>query len=212
MWAWLTPSSLGAVRYRVVCVPDGLLEPLSGAMHELTHAHNWELFGALTPDDMAAAALDMWLSYMRGDGYMIGAIMWYAGALPDNVLACDGGQYARADYPLLYDALDAQYHIDEDLFATPIINAAYVRAIGDDHQLGETWGSDEITIPGVENLPAHSHAYLPPSINPDIEGPGIPDIGATVIGPPAQTSVVGSGAPWVHWPPSVALAPGIVAR
>lgn len=210
--AWLTPEGAGAAQYRVLRVPGGLIEAVSGALYELTRAENWEQSGALTPTQAADIALDMWLDYVEGQGYMIGAIIWLAGALPDNVLACDGGQYYRSDYPLLYNALDAQYRLSETMFVTPVIDSRYIRAVGDDHQLGDIWGSEDITIPGVDNLPAHTHAYLPPTINPDIEGPGIPDIGATVIGPPTQTGIAGQGVPWPHWPPSIALAPGIVAR
>lgn len=53
---WLTGenNALGYVR-RVLLIPNdqGLRTAVTGAILELTYAHNWEQYGTLTPDECA---------------------------------------------------------------------------------------------------------------------------------------------------------------
>jgi len=66
---WLTPNS-GATttvcRPILIPIDDQLffMAAINGALNELTKEYNWEQFGDMTPDDAAAAMLDMYLAYV----------------------------------------------------------------------------------------------------------------------------------------------------
>jgi len=54
--AWLTPDApSGDTTRRVLVIPVEFLSSVNGALEELTEAENWEQYGALTPDQAAAA-------------------------------------------------------------------------------------------------------------------------------------------------------------
>jgi len=54
---YLTPDSIpSALTRRWICFPDDqyILAAINGALWELTFPYNWELFGTISPDDIAA--------------------------------------------------------------------------------------------------------------------------------------------------------------
>lgn len=71
--AWLTPDNADALAELVckrILVPDSqpFRESVNGALLELTHAWNWEQYGSMTPEETAAAMLDIYDEYMlNGD-------------------------------------------------------------------------------------------------------------------------------------------------
>lgn len=67
---YLTPDEIPAAsRCRSILIPDNtlILAAVNGALYELTHAHNWEQYGAVTPDEIAAAMQTMFLDYLNSE-------------------------------------------------------------------------------------------------------------------------------------------------
>jgi microcystin-dependent protein len=153
---------------------------------------------------------------------LVGLIMPCAtAAAPIGTLICDGATYLRADYPNLYDALDAAFIIDADSFMVPDLQDRFVQGVGT-NAMGSTGGSGTTTLT-VGQLPPHSHTTQPHShteitATPTLitVGPGAPAPsavpGAGLTG--ASTVVVdntGSGDPVTITPPFVALRYVVVA-
>jgi microcystin-dependent protein len=213
---WLTPDTLptAAICRRLVIPNDlGIVIAVSGALDLLGQPENWEQFGAITPDEISEAMRDMLWRYLNeGTVCMIGAILPFAtAAMPDNALACDGATYNREDYPELYSVLDAAYIIDADKFSVPDMQNAAVVGAGDVWLVGDSGGEIEHTLTTAE-MPTHSHTYVPPVFNVDIEAPGAPDPIAAGIGLPTNTGDAGGGNPHNNMPPYVALRYCIIAR
>lgn len=62
---WLTGDEVPTTfKCREVRIPDNpaFVSALNGAVLELTYPHNWEQFGTLTPQEMAAAFLDVYFA------------------------------------------------------------------------------------------------------------------------------------------------------
>lgn len=156
---------------------------------------------------------------------LIGSVIWVAGNAPIGTLICDGTTYDRVDYPVLYAALSPVYIIDADTFRTPDLRGVFLRGSGNGLSVGDNGGEAEHTLTESEipahqhTSPPHSHTYVPPVINVDIEAPGVPDPIAAGIGFPTntgETSVTtnstGGGEPHNNLPPFEVLTPCIVAE
>lgn len=76
------------------------------------------------------------------------------------VLDCDGTQYARADYPALYDALASAYIVDPDYFVVPDLRDTFMRGASITNPIGTTGGSDTHTLT-VSEIPSHNHTQNP---------------------------------------------------
>jgi len=154
---------------------------------------------------------------------MIGTIVWLAGPIPDHMLYCDGSTYDQADYPALYDALDAQYKSGATFTLPDLVGQFVYGAASDD--LGDT-GGEATHLLTVDELPAHSHSnsphshtYTPPVLNLDLESPGVPDLVGAGLGFPTATSAdsitidnTGGDEEHNNLPPYVKLWPAIVAQ
>lgn len=79
-----------------------------------------------------------------------------------NMLPCDGAIYNREDYPLLYDALENTYQIDEYTFQVPDLRGKFMLGEGDGFLIADEGGTKEETLE-IINLPAHSHSSPPHS-------------------------------------------------
>lgn len=151
---WLTPDAEGGYVSRPLHIPEELLPHVSGALLELTHAYRWEAFGNLTPDQCAALALAMMEIYYKGNP-MIGTVIPYANFQPpDNMLACDGSVYLRADYPDLYAVLANAYLDDADHFHTPNLVSRFV--MGDATNTGAQGGEATVVLT-TQQMPNHLH-------------------------------------------------------
>jgi len=83
---------------------------------------------------------------------------------PEFTLPCDGGTYARTDYPLLYAALAAPYIVDADTFTTP--DMASRSPIGNgtgsglsEYTINQQAGEENHTLTTSE-MPSHSHGLF----------------------------------------------------
>ncbi len=208
---YLTPDAAldVAPAERCLRVPQDYGPMVYGAIFELTRGWNWEKHG---PDDVSDAVekmttmLDDWEKPCMPIGGIIASAL---ADLPEGWLDCDGGTYEKDDYPLLYDAIDDEYILSGTQFATPDIRGRVTVGVGAGggltvRDIDDGGGSETHALVTAE-MPAHTHTYLPPTINPDIEGPGIPDIGATVLGSVIPTGSAGADGAHENMPPFRAL-------
>lgn len=167
---YLTPPSIPAVyACRRLIIPDDteFIGAVNGALLELVNVHNWEKFGAVTPEEAAEAAQQM-IFKMWDIPCMIGATFPYLTDTPPyGCLPCDGTVYQRVDYPELYAALNPVFIIDADTFQTPDLRGRTVVASGAGagltaRDVGDTGGEETHTLTELE-MPAHSHTTQPHS-------------------------------------------------
>lgn len=138
---------------------------LFSALAALSQLWQWTKSGGLDASDidyidslLAKANTEL----MRG---MIGQIIMYTNDTPPEfTLPCDGGTYAREDYPLLYAALAAPYIVDADTFTTP--DMASRSPIGNGtgaglstYTINEQAGEENHTLTTGE-MPSHSHGLF----------------------------------------------------
>lgn len=70
MRGYLTPETLPTdFVCRVLTIPNDIdvLIAVNGQINELTKIQNWELFGTITPEEVAEAMNQMWLAYKGSD-------------------------------------------------------------------------------------------------------------------------------------------------
>jgi len=211
---YLTPDTIptNEVCYSIR-IPDEpkIIEAFMGAVSELFKVWNWELYGEITPQEIADAFLPIYQRMAETPGAcMIGSILPFARTtLPVNVLLCDGTQYARTSYPELYALLDSTYIVDPDNFVVPNLSDKFIKGTGTGN-IGNTGGSNSLSL-SVANLPAHNHSDSFPSIGIVLNGELVP---ASVYVPPALPTVTGntgSGTPFNNQPAYHVLQYGIVA-
>jgi len=218
-----TPNVFICRRLRI---PDdqGFLLAVNGAISTLLKSYNWEQFGTLTPEDAAQLGIDLWLDYIHSEGCMIGTITAYATITPPAYcLACDGSLYDRADYPTLYDKLEAAYIVDADHFRTPDLQGQVILGASITYPFASTGGAADHTMTELELVP-HIHTTIPHAhseigavsslINGGLEAP------ASAAQPfPTSTGLAdvtvnsaGGGQPFSTLPPYTALRYCIVAK
>lgn len=223
---WLTPSSPIPAGYYCarVRVPNDTpwRSALNGALQELVEFWNWQEFGNLPPDVTVDILKPLiYDAQNSGDWCMLGAVWPYASATPpSHTLACDGANYARADYPNLYAALDAAFIIDADTFEVPNLNNRFV--FGADlgsgsFPVGTVGGEQDVTL-DITQVPTHTHTDLghthaeesstlstaAPPVPPAIVPSAIPGLGITGIGN-ASLDSSGGGGSHTNMPPYLAL-------
>lgn len=217
---------------RRVLIPNniGFLSLINGFLSNMLQEWRYQQEGSLTVQETLDYMNQIWYDYVFSDGFMVGSIFPYVnGAVPTNCLPCDGSEYAKADYPNLYAVLDAAFIIDADTFKTPdlrgltVIGAGTATGSGTSYAVGETGGSEEITL-NTTQIPAHTHTDLghihseitavPAVVNGGLEAPAfvaVAGVGTTGVAS-ANIQNTGGGLAHENRQPFVALKYALVAR
>lgn len=112
-------------------------------------------------------------------GFVAGDIKpWPGATLPDNWVACDGGQLDRTVYANLYAVLGTTWGAGNgttsfnvpDLRGRMLIGAGQAGGLSD-RTLGQTGGVEDVVLT-VANLPSHTHAVTDPGHTHTITDPG----------------------------------------
>jgi len=225
---WLTGDEPEEGRFycRLTRIPYslGFLQAVGGALGELTQVRNWEQFGTMTPEQSAEAATELFYEWSRSDYCMVGAIMPYATKTPPpNALPCDGSEYERVLYPILYANLEETYIVDGDHFRTPDLRGRFALGSSGTFAAGTTGGAYEHTLteqqlaPHIHSTLPHTHTEIgavPTLINGGIEAPASAASPASSVTGPAEVTVnsAGGGEPFPTIPPYLSLNYCIVAK
>lgn len=180
--------------------------------------YNWKSNDPL--DEITDADWDTIQAYVDGLLYevktpMIGMIIAFmTESPPANVLACDGGEYLRDDYPALYEALDTFFIVDADHFTVPDLRGRTVIGAGIGSGLttrsaGDTGGEETHQL-DVDELASHSHSIELTTGVPGV-APGEVAFDVTVPLIPDATGNTGGDAPHNNMQPFYALNYGVIA-
>jgi len=165
--AILSPEIVAVLLYALSQIenPDSWLDTTENPLDEITDTDRDEIEELIAGANMSIITPE------------VGFIRPYVTTnLPTNTIACDGGTYNRADYPLLYAVIDSAFIIDADTFHTPNLEGRVIIGVGTNNGFtygtGDVGGSEEITL--TENqMPAHNHT-IPQIVGaPTQEGIGI---------------------------------------
>lgn len=200
--------------YRLVFpIAEWWLYNINAALDTLTIASNWTQGGTVSIDDAVEAANDLMLTFQPG-GLMLGLIIPYMGkieSLPAQYLLCDGGTYEATDYPALWAIIDDSWKISGSQFTVPDLANRVVMGASITRPIGTEVGEEQHTL-DLSEIPTHSHSYVPPIANVDLETPGAPDLFAAGVGLPTSTGDAGSGQPHNNIQPSTTLYYVVVAQ
>lgn len=111
MGKWLTPPTIPAEKIcRVLEIPADrdIVMAVNGALYALTLRSNWQLFGAVTPDEIAVSMLDMWNTYLVSE----------CGVTCEQIIEC------------ITTDLDVQQAFNEWLVNSITTNPAVIEALG----------------------------------------------------------------------------------
>lgn len=207
----ITPTENQCWRFSIP-IDEQILGSILGQLNELTKEHNWEQTGGITVSETVAILKDVFDSFSVGNRCMIGSLIHYATTNPpDGVLACDGTQYLRVDYPKLYDTILASYIVDADNFVVPDIEDAFLLGAGPTYLVEDIGGEIDHTLVEAE-MPAHIHQTAYPQLTVDIKSVGAPTI-ESASNPPIYLPSQSAGGNQSHnnMPPFVAFKIGIIA-
>jgi len=205
---------------RALFIPndEAFLAIVRGALQELTFAYNYDKFGTLDPDEMAACYMDMFDKFCFNEGIcrMIGEIIPYAGPTsPDSRwLPCDGSSLLRVDYPDLFNVIGTVYGAaDSTHFSIPDLRGRAPIGLGtgsglSPRSLGDSFG-EETHVLSVGELAAHTHTTGNSAVLGTSAPPPFDALGPNPF--PASTGSTGNDDPHNNMQPSLALNYLIVA-
>jgi len=229
---YLTPATIPtSTLCRRLRIPDDplIIAAVNGAITELTKLYNWEQFEAITPAQITAAMLVMWLDYEESSACLIGSIVpTITDSVPYGMLACDGASYLRVDYPELYAVLASAFVVDADNFIVPDLRGRTVIGTGTGtgltaRAMNASAGVETHQL-SVAELASHSHADLGHTHVEGTTAPTVITIGAGAPAPAAipAVGVTGSGnanlantgadTPHENMQPSLALRYCVIAK
>jgi microcystin-dependent protein len=172
---WLTPDTLGEGTdlCRSLLIPNDLriIAAVTGALYDLTLPENWELFGTITPAEIASRMGQLLDEYLlsecqAGSAMPIGVVFPYLTAEPPaGSVPMDGTEYADTDYPAFWDVVDPAWKTDSTHWAAPDLGGRFpLAADGGDYQTGDTGGEATHTLTENE-MPAHSGHHGASNVN-----------------------------------------------
>lgn len=183
-----TPTLEGESAVRLVVADMALLPHLGELIAQLTNEAEWLEVGS-TVEDVVEAAFQTVTEFYNM--VLIGMVNQFLASVPAGWLALDGSTHHKNDYPELFDVLPASMKTGGN-FTLPDMTDAFAFGTNTSAEIGDTGGSNSTTLT-IAQLPAHTHTYVPPVVNIDLEAPGVPDILAAGIGAPTATGSTGSG-------------------
>lgn len=197
--AWHTPTiETGKFIVRTIKLPVSLLTHVGGALGMLSEDGNWFEVGDPVADiiKLVTDMIDYW--YTQD---MIGVVLPFAGTIPAGYALLDGSTLDADLYPELAAVVPASWlaPITGDI-NLPDMTARSIVGAGTSYDLGDVGGSETHTLT-IDEIPSHSHSYIPPVINVDVEAPGIPDPVAAGLGPSTSTGSAGNGQGHNNMPP-----------
>jgi microcystin-dependent protein len=203
-----TPTLSGRKITRALSIDDALVSHVSDAIAQLTFDISWiEVDDSV--DDIVAECFDALDSWYFGLMF-IGQVSSFLGTVPASWLELDGSTHDKVDFPELWETLDSQYK-DATTFTLPDLSDLFLASAGSgNYSLGDTGGEDDHTLTTAE-MPGHTHTYLPPVVDIDLEAPGVPDIAAARLGAPTTTGSAGGDNAHENRPPFHAVIMGIFA-
>jgi len=156
--------------------------------------------------------IDFWIAQAETElmTASIGLVVAFATSVtPTGMLLCDGAQYAREDYPRLYDVLDSAFIIDADNFVVPDLQDKFIFGEGTNNR-GDSGGNNSVSL-STANLPSHNHSDSFPTVGLVLNGELVPQ--AVYIPPalPTVTGNTGSGTPVNIMNPYLVLGYAIVS-
>lgn len=184
-----TPQALsGVIAVRYTITPVELLGDVGDALATLTDDNTWLETGVSVSSvtDAMYAMLDSWYGAAH-----IGQIAQYIGTIPPGWKALDGSTLDADDYPELALVVPSSWLDLSGDIVLPDLSDTFLAGSGST-AVGSTAGANTHTLTTSE-MPAHTHTYTPPTLNIDLESPGVPDILGAGIGTPTNTGSTGSG-------------------
>jgi len=220
MGRWITPVSDGAGAFTclTLTLPNdpGFSVVVFGALADMARPYFWEALPGHLSAEATAALFQATFDYARESrGCLIGTIFAHALAVaPVGSLPCDGASYLRADYPALYDALDAAFIVDATHFRVPDARGRNLVGVGQgagltDRSVDDGAGAETHTLSAAE-MPSHNHFYYD-FPTPAVAAPGALPFGSGIFQPLLTGSAGGDGA-HNNMPPFRALHYAIWAR
>lgn len=167
---WLTPDTIPTDKVcRVLRIPaeyEYIVPAVMGALLPLTQSENWEMFGSVTPAQMAAAMMQMYFDIVNVDCVtnIVGEIKMMGNAsLPAGWLYCNGEEVAKATYPELWNAITDFWGVavnPTDNFVLPDLRNKFPIGFaqgGGAPAIG-TYGGEATHVLTTAEIPAHNHA------------------------------------------------------
>jgi len=158
------------------------------SLNQYCDLHNWQglaLDRELTQseiDEIEALSAKAYKELMA-ENPLIGTIVYAARGSMDNALLCDGGTYAREDYPALYAVLASDYIVDADNFSVPNLIGNFL--LGTDES-GNQFGGEGTHTLTIAETPPHTHEE---SGHSHIESSALASVGAAITGVPVPSAV-----------------------
>lgn len=158
---YLTPETIPPGKIcRALRIPNNqdIIACVTGALEQLTFAYNWEKYGAVTPDEIAAAMTDLFDNFVfqRERCQLIGTIIAAATEdAPPGTLLCDGATYVGTDYPLLFAAIAAEFKSGAN-FTVPDLRNRVIMSEGPGFAFSQDGGEMEVALLEGQ-LASHAH-------------------------------------------------------
>lgn len=195
------PAFDGTYEAHTLYVPSGPRWKglILGALLALTERWRWELDPSGISIDAALLAIDYTIFRYQEAHTMIGAIFAAVGPVPSNALQLNGQTVSAADYPLLASVVPSSWLGMGGSIVLPDLSGRVLLGAQNSGTVGDLRGNASHTL-SVDNLPAHSHGYLMPGPDIDVEQPvGVP-IPSAGLGVPSVTDSAGLGTSFDNTP------------